>query len=332
MRDSLLHNESSTLALNLPSSCSRMAASPIPSTPIGTKRSSTIDPVAQKIIEFTRTDPGPALPTLRKDGTTLRAPTQERTCGKPDAQGHKLCIELNPPSNKAKNALRAPSPGVELVDWCYGKPSGKDYMSRTEACMKTIGSGTLIFTDTDPNKPALGTATFNIEQRIKTYPKKGGSGSNFAEFDQQIMLVPTHIDPVLKGVHMKWNVGSTCKSCVTSNIRWADDQNNPAGGDAYWPIEIDGRSAAGGEPSRPPGPARARRSSTLDGRSPPPWTPAETPQQRTSAPAVTCASGNSPRAATTSSRVWRPAVCCRSSSRRTPSTPTCTRRPVRTTG
>ncbi|WP_406301129.1 hypothetical protein OHA61_00430 [Streptomyces sp. NBC_00885] len=206
--------------------------------------SSTIDPVAQKIIEFTRTDPGPALPTLRKDGTTLKAPTQKRTCGKPDAQGHKLCVELNPPSKKAKNALRASAPvgpGVDLVDWCYGKPSGKDYMSRTEACMKTIGSGTLIFTDTDPEKPALGTATFNIEQRIKTYPNKGGSGSNFAEFDQQIMLVPTHIDPVLKGVHIKWNVGSTCKSCVTSNIRWADDQNNPAGGDAYWPIEPDSR-------------------------------------------------------------------------------------------
>ncbi|MFF4229725.1 hypothetical protein [Streptomyces sp. NPDC001820] len=114
-------------------------------------------------------------------------------------------------------------------------------MTRTEACLKTIGSGTLLFTDTDPEKPALGTATFNIEQRIKTYPKKGDSGSNFAEFDQQIMLVPTHIDPVLKGVHMKWNVGSRCKSCVTSNIGWAEDQNNPAGGDAYWPIEMDGR-------------------------------------------------------------------------------------------
>ncbi|MFF4229724.1 hypothetical protein [Streptomyces sp. NPDC001820] len=90
--------------------------------------SSMIDQVAQKIIEFTRTDPGPALPTLRKNGTTLKAPTQKRTCGKADAQGHKLCIELNPPSKKAKNALRAPvpvGPAVELVDWCYDKPSGK---------------------------------------------------------------------------------------------------------------------------------------------------------------------------------------------------------------
>ncbi|WP_049714186.1 hypothetical protein [Streptomyces caatingaensis] len=195
--------------------------------------SSTIDPLAQKTIEFTRTDPGPALPTLRKDGTTLKAPTKKRTCGKPDAQGRELCFELNPPSKKALRSAAPAGPAVDLVDWCYDKPSGLDYMSRTEACMKSIGTGTLIFTSTDPKKPALGTATFNIEQRIKTYPKKGDSGSDFAEFDQQIVLVPQHIDPELKGVRMKWNVGSSCKSCVTSNIRWADNQNNTAG-DAYW--------------------------------------------------------------------------------------------------
>ncbi|NVK80238.1 hypothetical protein HG542_21610 [Streptomyces morookaense] len=195
--------------------------------------SSSIDPVAQKIIEFTRSDPGPALPTLRKDGTALKAPTKKRTCGKPDAQGHELCFELNPPSKKALRSAAPVGPAVDLVDWCFDKPSGLDYMNRTEACLKSIGTGTLIFTSTDPKKPALGTATFNIEQRIKTYPKKGDSGSDFAEFDQQIVLVPQHIDPELKGVRMKWNVGSSCKSCVTSNIRWADNQNNTAG-DAYW--------------------------------------------------------------------------------------------------
>lgn len=40
--DSLLHNESSTLTLNLPSSRSRMAAPPIPNNPAGTEHSSRV--------------------------------------------------------------------------------------------------------------------------------------------------------------------------------------------------------------------------------------------------------------------------------------------------
>ncbi|MDQ0945598.1 hypothetical protein [Streptomyces sp. V1I1] len=192
--------------------------------------SSSIDPIAQKVIEVTRTDPGPAPPTLRKDGTTLKA-GQKRTCGKADVQGRKLCIEISPKSNKVKRSLAA-APAVELVDWCYDKPVGKDYMNRTEACLKSIGSATLIFVDTDPEQPALGTATFDIEQRIKTYPKKGDSGSDFGEFDQQIVLVPDHIDAALKGVTLKWNVGTACSSCVTSSTKWADNQNNTS--DAHW--------------------------------------------------------------------------------------------------
>ncbi|WP_234386780.1 hypothetical protein [Streptomyces sp. ERV7] len=204
--------------------------------------SSTIDPVAQKVIEFTRTDPGPALPTLRKDGTTFKAPTRKRTCGAPDAQGHKLCIELNPPSKTAQTPPRASAPAgldVDQVDWCFAKPSGKNYMNRTEACLKNIGGGTLIFTDTDPDKPALGTATFSIEQRLKTYPKKADSGSDLAEFDQQVKLVPTHIDPALKGVRMRWNAGTVCTNCATTNIRWADSTDTPIG-DAYWKVATDG--------------------------------------------------------------------------------------------
>ncbi|MEV6553197.1 hypothetical protein AB0M57_31510 [Streptomyces sp. NPDC051597] len=157
-------------------------------------------------------------------------------------KSRKLCFELNPPSKTAKTPPRvSPRAGldVDLVNWCFGKPSGKNYMNRTEACLKNIGGGTLIFTDTDPDKAALGTATFNIEQRLKTYPKKGDSGSDLAEFAQQIRLVPTRIDPALKGVRMRWNAGAVCTNCATTNIRWADSTNTPAG-DAYWPVATDG--------------------------------------------------------------------------------------------
>ncbi|MFD7004116.1 hypothetical protein ACFWA5_49845 [Streptomyces mirabilis] len=58
--------------------------------------SSTIDKTAQEIDEFTRTDPGPALPTFTANGAVKREATRERTCGKQDAQGRKLCIELSP--------------------------------------------------------------------------------------------------------------------------------------------------------------------------------------------------------------------------------------------
>ncbi|WP_046734296.1 hypothetical protein [Streptomyces humi] len=64
--------------------------------------SSTIDPVAQENVEFTRTDPGPALPTLDANGAVKREATQARTCGKPDAEGRKVCIELSPPTAESK--------------------------------------------------------------------------------------------------------------------------------------------------------------------------------------------------------------------------------------
>ncbi|MFD5747462.1 hypothetical protein [Streptomyces sp. NPDC127033] len=220
--------------------------------------SSTIDPVAQNEVEFTRSDPGPALPTtatdrhgddretarkgerpqVSPDTTSDTEPGTRRSCSKADTKGHKMCVELNPPDKNEKKspylASAAVAPNSELVDWCYDKPSGVDYMNRTDACMKSIGNATLIFTDTDPDSPALGTATFNVEQRIKTYPTKGDSGSNFAEFDQQIVITPKNIDPVLRGVTLRWNVGNSCSSCNTTNVRWTDDQNNPA--DAYWSV------------------------------------------------------------------------------------------------
>ncbi|WP_329028100.1 hypothetical protein [Streptomyces sp. NBC_00690] len=217
---------------------------------------STINPVAQTEIEFTRTDPGPALPAaavangnrnsgeaakkgkrpqVSPDTTSDAKPGIKQSCSKADAKGHKLCVELNPPDKNEKKSpylTSAVAPASELVAWCHGKPLGKDYMNRTDACMKSVGNATLIFTDTDPQKPALGTATFSIEQRIKAYPTKGDSGSNFPEFDQQIVITPRSIDPLLKGVTLRWNVGNNCSSCVTSNVRWTDDQNNSSTG--YW--------------------------------------------------------------------------------------------------
>lgn len=218
--------------------------------------SSAIDPTVQAIQEFTRSDPGPALPTFAANGAVKREATQRRTCGKQDLQGRKLCIDLSPPTAESKARAKkraealhdtaeakarktgtpptavAVAPAVELVDWCYDKPAGKDYMTRTEACLKNIGSGNLIFIDAD-NKQ-IGFATFDFEQRIKAYPNKAASGSDFGEFDQQIVIVPVAIDAALKGVTMKWNIQSTCSSCVTSKTRWADNQNNPAGDTAYW--------------------------------------------------------------------------------------------------
>lgn len=49
--------------------------------------------------------------------------------------------------------------------------------------------------------------------------------------------MPVSIDQALEGVTMKWNVGSTCSSCVTSNVKWTDGQNNNAGSTAYWDVD-----------------------------------------------------------------------------------------------
>ncbi|MEU6772542.1 hypothetical protein [Streptomyces sp. NPDC046759] len=201
--------------------------------------SSTVDETTQQNTTFTRTDPGPALPTLRADGTIAEQPTRKRSCGAPDAQGHRLCIELNPPKQttrlKAAPHRPAAAPKAELVDWCYGAPTGQDYMNRQEACLKSIGTGKLIFTDTDPDKPAIGYANFEFEQRIKAYPTKSESGSDFAEFDQQIRVKPTYIDPQLQGVHMDWKVASSCNDqCIQTPTKWVDDNNNYTGSKAYW--------------------------------------------------------------------------------------------------
>ncbi|MEU7852115.1 hypothetical protein AB0B69_32485, partial [Micromonospora parva] len=63
---------------------------------------STIDTTVQEIDEFTRTDPGPALPTFDANGAVKRQSTQQRTCGKQDAQGRQLCMELSPPTKESQ--------------------------------------------------------------------------------------------------------------------------------------------------------------------------------------------------------------------------------------
>ncbi|OXY97781.1 hypothetical protein BEH93_32810 [Streptomyces sp. 2R] len=212
----------------------------------------------QETKEFNRSDPGPSLPVFAANGAVKRKAKQERSCGKPDDEGRTLCIELSPPTAESKarakqrsaalreaeadkarkagkSAASAAAPAVELVDWCSDKPGGKDYMTRGEACLKNIGSGALVFID--PEGAELGHGIFDFEQRIKAYPNKGSSGSDFAEFDQQVVIVPVSIDAALEGVTMKWNVGSNCKACVTSTIRWKDDQNNDAGPTAHWKVD-----------------------------------------------------------------------------------------------
>ncbi|MGW7410641.1 hypothetical protein ACWGI9_44485 [Streptomyces sp. NPDC054833] len=185
--------------------------------------SSTIDPKAQTITPVNRTEPGTFVPVpLTKQQKKPAKPS----CGKPDAQGRKLCWEFPKPGKKspAQNpAVRAAASQYDLLPWCDAKAKGGDYMNRTEACMRDLGRGTLIFTDTEPGKPPLGTAEFEFEQRIKAYPAKKDSDSNFAEFDQQLLIIPWHIDPQLQMVRMQWRIGSDCKSCTTSKPIWQDD-------------------------------------------------------------------------------------------------------------
>ncbi|RSS07644.1 hypothetical protein EF917_04270 [Streptomyces sp. WAC00469] len=115
---------------------------------------------------------------------------------------------------------------------CGAKDSGKDYMNRTEACLKNIGSATLIFLDSDPELPSLGTATFDLQQQMKLYTKKGDSGSDLGEFDQQLVVIPTHIDEALEGVNLNWYATNNCDACSTSPIKWRDINQNET--TAHW--------------------------------------------------------------------------------------------------
>ncbi|GAA2558146.1 hypothetical protein GCM10010423_69950 [Streptomyces levis] len=224
---------------------------------------SGIDPVAQTTVEFTRTDPDGsatiALPSAASEPTLSDFAKDD--CSKPDKQDRRVCFTLDKSSKDKAKRSKAPKPGktretrqtftdasaaaaegsptpggndaVDLVDWCTNAADGLDYMNRTEACLKDLGEGELYFFDSDPQKPAIGRGTFLFEQRMKTYRNKSESGSDFAEFDQQLVIIPTYIDPALQGVTMKWDVASSCSSCDVAPIQWTDDGANPTAG-AHW--------------------------------------------------------------------------------------------------
>ncbi|MFJ2703519.1 hypothetical protein ACIO3R_09995 [Streptomyces sp. NPDC087428] len=188
--------------------------------------SSTIDPVAQTEQEIFRSDPG-ALAVRSADGG--------RSCSKPNAQGQKVCIEFHPASKDNAESLKSAQAAVsDLVEWCGGKPSGHDYMNRTDACLNDLGEATLIFTSGgDETKPPFGTATFKLQQQLKTYPNKGAGGSDFAEFDQQLFVTPTYIDPALLGVRLTWKPGVVCGACDSTLPTWKNYETG-ASEAAYW--------------------------------------------------------------------------------------------------
>ncbi|MER7666663.1 hypothetical protein [Streptomyces sp. NPDC096193] len=66
--------------------------------------SSTIDSEARAITELNRTDPWPALPTVAAAGAVQRQAAKPLTCGREDAKGRKLCIELSPSHGGVREA------------------------------------------------------------------------------------------------------------------------------------------------------------------------------------------------------------------------------------
>ncbi|MEU8957979.1 hypothetical protein AB0C93_27155 [Streptomyces sp. NPDC048518] len=186
--------------------------------------SSNIDPVAQKAQEIFRSDPG-AL-AIRKAGGT--------NCSKADAQGRQVCLKFHPASEKQKSLLSPRAEVPDLVSWCSDKPSGHDYINRADACLNNVGSAELIFTSGgDKDKPPFGMATFNFQQRLKAYPNKTSGGSDFAEFDQQLFVTPTSIDPQLLGVRLTWNAGTVCDHCTSTQVAWKDYKTGEAER-GYW--------------------------------------------------------------------------------------------------
>lgn len=223
---------------------------------------STIDQAEQKIVEFTRTDPGGSATSSSPSSSPAPAlgDFDKKNCSTADQQDRRVCFTMTKPDKSKKDgrpepgrtkeapqslnrAALDPTPGgndaVDLVDWCTAATDGLDYMNRTEACLKDLGEGELWFFDSDPEKPAIGRATFKFEQRMKTYRNKSESGSDFGEFDQQIVIIPTYIDPALEGVTMKWNIDSSCAACDVAPIQWLDDGANPTNG-AHWTYDPTG--------------------------------------------------------------------------------------------
>ncbi|MCQ9178169.1 hypothetical protein KMT30_03765 [Streptomyces sp. IBSBF 2953] len=202
----------STFKINVPPAEKPYVTFPAP------QATSSIDSLAQTPIEFTRTDPGPI--------AGARGVNTGRTCSAPDAEGRRVCIEISrdapTPEDAAvaKRTTRQSIRGADLVAWCASKPDGKAYMNRTEACLKNVGYATLIFVDAD-ELPVFGTATFALAQQIKLYNKKADTGTDRAEFDQQLTVIPTHIDAATEGVHLTWVASDNCADCTNSQVQWS---------------------------------------------------------------------------------------------------------------
>ncbi|WP_353940127.1 hypothetical protein ABII15_00050 [Streptomyces sp. HUAS MG91] len=193
--------------------------------------SSSIDPVAESPQEIFRSDPG-AL-AIRKSGG--------KNCSKPDDQGRQVCLKFHPASQKSQKSLFSAKASVpDLVSWCSAKPSGHDYITRNDACLNDVGSAELIFTSGgDKDKPPFGMATFNFQQRLKAYPNKTAGGSDFAEFDQQLFVTPTSIDPQLLGVRLTWNAGTVCDHCTSTQVAWKDYLTGASAGGYWLDSEVD---------------------------------------------------------------------------------------------
>jgi hypothetical protein len=108
--------------------------------------SSTSDTTAQENIEVTRTDPGPALPTLDANGAVKREATQERTYLRQAGYRGPQDLHRTVPSRQGRKHARRNAPR------CCTRRKRR----RPERAV-----------------------TFDFEQRIKTYPNKGADGTNF---------------------------------------------------------------------------------------------------------------------------------------------------------
>ncbi|MGW7007884.1 golvesin C-terminal-like domain-containing protein [Streptomyces sp. NPDC054933] len=137
-------------------------------------------------------------------------------CSKPNNKGSKVCMGFGKAqTGKSKldsftaKAVHAGSIDT-IVPWCDNYASGKDYFTRTDACLKAISPLMVIWV---VNDKVVGTASFAMKQEIKLY-------NNLPEFDQLLTLVPVNIDAALGAVTLRWNAAAGCDDCTQSPQVW----------------------------------------------------------------------------------------------------------------
>ncbi|MEU4931025.1 Tat pathway signal protein [Streptomyces yokosukanensis] len=152
------------------------------------------------------------LPSAALSPKALTDGTSRSTCSKTDKKGAKLCLTIGEPAGKESplaqkmNKALSMTAVTSIVPWCDLRTAGHDWYTRTDACLKAITPLTLVF---KVNDKVVGIANFAMQQEIKLY-------NNTGEFDQQLTLVPTQIDPALGSVTLGWLAGSTCTDCTQS--------------------------------------------------------------------------------------------------------------------